>query len=123
VGVLAANRAPGVPGDLEDYRRDGEADQRVGDREAKSDDSSGCNHGQAHVGVSAGVVAVSNQRWAVETMPGAGSDDRGDPIAGKADDPGPGQGEKVRRGLGMDETRHSLHSGDAGRYEDRGDDE
>jgi len=69
------------------------------------------------------VIAIRDQRRAVEAAAGADTDDRGDPVAGEANDPGSGQGEEMRRGLGMDEAQDRLIAGDAGRDEDRGDDE
>ena len=70
----AAYRLPGVPRDAQDHDRDREADQRIGDLEAERDDGGAGDDGQADVRVGAGVVAVGDQRGAVEPAARARTD-------------------------------------------------
>jgi hypothetical protein len=90
VGVLAANRAPGVPGDLEDHAGDPEADQRIGDWQAEGYHGGACDHGQTDVGIRTGVVAIGDQGCAVEGSPGAGTDLRRKPVSAIANHSRPG---------------------------------
>src|SRR5215212_9754345 len=66
VSVRAPDRAPGVPGDLEDDRGDREADQRVRDRRAQRDHGRARDNRQTDVGIGAGMVAIGDERRAVE---------------------------------------------------------
>lgn len=93
---MPSHSAPGVPGDPEDRRRDREADQRIGNREAKHDDDCGGDYGQADVGVGAGMIAIGDQGRAVEAVSSTGADARRDPVAGESDQPCGGQGEAHR---------------------------
>ena len=66
--VAPADGEPGLPGDAEDDQGDRQADQGVGDAEAECDDHCARDHREADVGVGAGVVAVGDQRRAVEAV-------------------------------------------------------
>ncbi len=61
-----------MPGDLEDHEGDREPDQRVGDLEADRDDDRAGDDAEADESVGAGVVAVGDERGAVQAAaPGA----------------------------------------------------
>ena len=67
-GLSRPDGAPGVPGDLEDDERDGEADDRVGTRETECDQGGADHYSKRHEAVDAGVVAVSDQKLRVDAV-------------------------------------------------------
>ena len=64
----APHGMPGIPSDLENHEGDPEANQRVSHRRAEGNGSSTCDHGEAHVGVCASVVAIGDQRGTREPL-------------------------------------------------------
>lgn len=98
VAMVAAHGPPRGPGDLEDHRGDREADQRIGDRQAEGDDDRAGDDGEADVGVGPSVVAVGDQRRAVEGIARTGPDDRRDPVAAEADQASGGKREQLMLG-------------------------
>jgi hypothetical protein len=121
--VMATHGAPGVPGDAEDERGDREPDQRVGDRGAEGDDDGAGEDPEADPGVGTGVVAVRDQRRAVEPASRSAADDSRDPVAEEADDSRRGKREELGWGLGVDQSGDRLEPCHAGGDEDRQDDE
>lgn len=121
--IVAAHRPPGVPGDPEDDGGYAKADQRIGDRQAQFDDDRAGDHSEADVGVSPSVVAVRDQRRAVEALPGPGADDRRDPVTDEADQTAGGQSEEMGWILWVDQAGYRLDACDAGGDEDRRNDE
>src|SRR5215217_8794309 len=103
VVVVAAHGLPRVPGDAQDDERDSEADQRVGDLEADGDGGGAGDDGEADVGVGAGVGAVGDQGGTVKAATSAGTNERGDPVAGEPDRSGQRKCTEVRDVLRMDE--------------------
>src|SRR5215218_3415609 len=92
------HRSPRLPRDAHDHERDRQTDQRVRDVETQRDHRGAFDHSEAHEGVGAGVVSVSDQRRAVEPMAGARADLRRDPVAGEPDRAREGErAEPVRR--------------------------
>src|SRR3954463_14514035 len=89
--IAGAHGAPGLPGDAEDYERDREAYEGIGDRQADGDHGGAGDDGEAGVGVGAGVGPVGDERGAVEALSGAGADVRGDPVADEAERAGGGE--------------------------------
>ena len=84
--VLAGpDRPPRLPGDSQDHGGDPEPDQRIEDLGAESDRDGAGDHRQADVGVGAGVVAVGDQRRALELAPSPRADMGGGEIAEVAD--------------------------------------
>jgi hypothetical protein len=116
---VAADGAPGTPGDLENDRGDGEADQRIGDRQAERHDGGRGDDGEAYVGIRAGMVAIGDQRRTVEAVARSGSDSSGYPVTAEADQPGGDQGEEVSGSLGVNQPRDRLDASNASRGEDR----
>ena len=70
VRVAAAHGPPRVPGDLDNDDGDREPDQWVGDLQADRDRDRAGDHREADVGIGSGVVAVGDERRAVESMSG-----------------------------------------------------
>src|ERR1039458_3900609 len=64
--VVTADCGPRLPADAQDDERDGQADKRVGDGGADGDNDRRGNDRQRDVGVRASVVAVGDERGAVE---------------------------------------------------------
>src|SRR6478735_5397658 len=80
------HRPPGLPRDPQDDERDHEADDRVGGGQAERDDDRAGHHREADEPVRARVVAVGDERRALEPPSGAEAD-RGRPlVAEEADD-------------------------------------
>ena len=100
--VVSAHRGPGLSGDTQDDRRDGQADEWVSNRQADGNHGRRRDDGERHVGVSAGVGAVGDERRAIETPPGAGANNGTQVIGGKAHDACGGQGDEVIRCGGVD---------------------
>jgi hypothetical protein len=75
VRVLAgADRLPGIPGDADDDEGDREPDQRVGDVQTDRDDERAQGDAEADEAVGAGVIAVRDERRAVQPAAGAQAD-------------------------------------------------
>ena len=91
---------PGVPGDLQDDEGDREADDRVGDLRAERDDDRAGDDAERDEAVDAGVVAVGDQRRAVEPATAAQPHLGGDLVAEEADHAGGGEHPEVREVLG-----------------------
>src|SRR3954452_6249195 len=66
VMIMAADRPPRMPRDPQDLERDSEADEWVGALKADRADRRAEAHREAHVPVRARVVAVRDQRRAVQ---------------------------------------------------------
>ncbi len=62
---------PGLPGDAQDHECDHQADHRVGDVEAERDDGSTGQHAEADEPVDARVLAVGDERRALQAAAGA----------------------------------------------------
>ena len=89
MGVAVATYGqPGVPGDPEDDRGDGETDERVGDRAPDGDHGRRGDDGQRDVGIGACVGAVGHERRAAGTSTGPGADQGGDPVPREPDGAG-----------------------------------
>ena len=86
---------------------------------ADRDGGGGGDHRERDVGVGTGVRAVGDQRRAVEPPPGAGADQRGDPVAGEPDRPGGSERAQVLDGGRFDQAMHRLDSRRRTRCEDR----
>src|SRR5439155_21233325 len=72
-GVVVAvrtNRPPRATGDLEDYRRDEQADDRVGDGNAESHHHRASDDADADEAVNTRVVPVGHESGAMEFAPG-----------------------------------------------------
>jgi hypothetical protein len=97
--------------------RDDEPDDRVGDLEADGDEDGGCEDGEADESVRAGVVAVGDERWAVEAAAGAEADDGGEFVVGEADGADDRECDQVLDVLRVDEPVDGLDGGDTGAEE------
>ena len=86
---------------------------------AERDRGGAGDDGEADVGVGAGVVAVGDQRRAVEPAAGPGADVGRDPVAGEADQPRRRQPDRAASGSAGRSAGDGLEAGDAGRDEDR----
>jgi hypothetical protein len=117
------DRAPGVPGDLDDHERDCEADDRVGDVGAERDADRARDDAERDEAVDSGVVAVGDQRRAREAPAGPVADGGGALVADETHQTGGGQRPEVRELLRVDEALDRLVERDAGACEDRRDDE
>src|SRR5947209_4073644 len=81
VVVVTPHGVPALPGDAQDDQGDRQADERVSDGSADGDDDRGGYDGERHIRVRGRVVAVGDERGAVEPMPGALTNSRGQEIA------------------------------------------
>jgi hypothetical protein len=117
------DRSPGVPGDLEYHQSDDQADDRVTAREAKGDDDRARNDGERDESIDAGVVAVGDEGGTRKTPSRSQPHLRGDLVADKADRPSGGEHRQVGELLWVDEALDRLVERNAGRDEDREDDE
>jgi hypothetical protein len=95
--VVPAHRVPALPGDAQDDQGDAQADERVGDRGADGDNDRRGDDRERHLGVGGGVVAVGDERGAVEPVAGALADLRGREVAQVADGASGGEHPQVRR--------------------------
>src|SRR4051812_8831991 len=82
VGPDGLNR---LPGDAEDHERDGQADERVAEPEAGRDRPRAGDDGERDEPVGTGMVAVGDQRGAVEAAAAAEADLRRELVADEAD--------------------------------------
>jgi hypothetical protein len=118
VGV-AANRLPGVPGDLEDDERDHKPDDRIRNAEPRSNEECARDHAERHESVDARVVTVGNERGACEAAPGPETDLRRDLVPEEADRAGGRQQPKVGQLARIDEALDRLSQRDESADEDR----
>ena len=100
-----------------------EADDRVGAVEAEGDEHGACDDAEGDEPVRAGVVAVGRERGAVETPRTAQPHLSGDLVADEADQAGRRENPEVGERLRVDQPLDRLVESDAGRHEDREDDE
>jgi hypothetical protein len=64
----APHGTPGIPSDPENHEGDPEANQRVSHRRTEGNGTRTCDHGEAHVGVCASVIAIGDQRGTREPL-------------------------------------------------------
>src|SRR5262249_18998665 len=100
---------------------DEEADDGIGKRIAKPHADGAEQHRQASPAVDTGVVAVRDQRGAVDLAADADAENRDRFVAKEADDRGGDHRPQVRDLLGMQEPRDALVSRDDGARENRDD--
>src|SRR5579859_8306237 len=87
VDLGVAHRVPGLPGDAEDHERDHETDYRIGDVEAESDDRSARENAEADKAVDPSVIAVGDERRALEAAPGPQPNLSGNLVPDETDHP------------------------------------
>ncbi len=108
VGVVSAHCRPRLPGNAQDDKRDRKTDERISDRGSERDDDRGGNHGEADIGVRAGMVPVSDERRTIESLPGTQAYARRDEIAGIADRAGKRECRQMGRSGGMNKSADGL---------------
>jgi hypothetical protein len=89
--AVGTDGLPALPGDAQDHQRDRQAHDRIQDGGADRDGCRAGDHRQADVGVGAGVVAVGDQRSAVQAPACARADLRREDVAEEPDRAGNGQ--------------------------------
>ena len=102
--AIAPHRVPRLPGDPQDEDRDGEADDGVGARNADRHRAGGSNDAERDEAVDPRVVAVGDERRAVEASTGAEAHVRGRLVAEEADGPGDRECGEVFEWLRVDQT-------------------
>lgn len=122
VGVMPADRRPGLPGDAQDHECDREADDGIGDWCSERDDDRRSDHGQAHIGVCSSVVPIGDQGGAVQSLPRAQTDARCDEVAGVPDRARQREHCQMSWGYRVNEAPDRLVAGYTGADEDRRDD-
>jgi hypothetical protein len=98
-----AHRQPRLPGDVEDDTGDHDRDHRIGQGQPKCDQDSSQQYAQADEAVGTGVIAVRNERRAVQPASRAEPDLRGDLVAGEADAARDAERQEVVRRIGADD--------------------
>ena len=88
---------------------DRKTDKRISDRRSERHDDCAGNHGEADIGVGAGMVPISDKRRTVEPLPGAQAYTRRNEVASVADDPGKRECSQMGRSGGMDKAPYSLN--------------
>src|ERR1035437_796504 len=121
--VVTADCGPRLPADAQDDERDGQADKRVGDGGADGDNDRRGDDRQRDVGVRASVVAVGDERGAVEAMSGAPADLGGDEVAQVPDNAGEREHPQVGGWTLVDEAENRLDPRHARADEDGRNDE
>ena len=105
----AGENGPGrLPDDAEDGDGDKQPDDRVGKRKAQPHAERTGDDGEAGKAVGAGVIAVRDQRGAVDLAADADAKHRDRLVAEKADDAGGGEPAEMRRRLRMDQAVDRL---------------
>ena len=112
------DRAPRIPGDLEDHERDRETDDRVANARAERDHDRARDDAQRNEAVDAGVIAVGDQRRTRQPPARAQPYLRGQLVTDEADDAGRRQHPEMRQVLRMDQTLDRLVQRDTSRDED-----
>ena len=82
---VSAYRAPALEGDAQDHDGHAQADEWIEDRSTYGNGDGAGDHGERDVCVDAGVIAVCDQRGAVQVVPSAGANLRGEPVAREPD--------------------------------------
>jgi hypothetical protein len=107
------------PGDLEDHKRDNEADDRIADRYAEGNDDRAGDDSEGDEAVRASVVAVGDQRRTGETTTCTKANLGGDLVPDEPNRAGGGERPEMSEVLGVEEALDRLVQGDAGGDEDR----
>jgi hypothetical protein len=105
------HRPPGVPGDLEDDKRDDEADERVGDGQAERNNGCACNYTDRHEPVNASMIAVGHKSRAMKLSSGAEPHLGGDLVSNETDHACRSQQPQVRERAGIDEITSGRYPG------------
>src|SRR3954447_16614425 len=116
-------RLRGLPDNPEDRNRNQKANDRVGKRVAKPDAGGSEDDGEAGQAVGAGVIAVRDQRGALDLAADADAKHRDRLVAEETDEPGDRHPEQLRDGLWMDEAVDRLVPGNQGAEQDDKDDD
>src|SRR6266536_1968465 len=101
-------RAPGVPGDLEDHHRDRKADDRITDRGAERNDGRAPNDAQRDEAINPGMVAVSDQRRARQSLPRPQTHLCGQLVSAAPDDPSDSEHPQMRQLVRVDQSLNRL---------------
>src|SRR5215218_1338180 len=116
------HRQPGLPGDAEDHERNGKADQGICDRRPQRDPGGAADDAERDESVGASVVAIGDERGALEAPPRPKPHPRRGLVSKEANRAGGGEGAQVRERLRVDEALDRLPERDAGAHEDGEDD-
>ena len=111
---LAGVGADGVerlPGDPQDHDGHDQADDRVSDLQPERDDRGAEHDRQADQPVSPGVIAVGDQRRALQPLPGTQPDERGSLVTDEPDRAGGGERPQVRESMRVDQAVDRLDQG------------
>src|SRR5215212_2938909 len=113
-----SNCAPRIPGDLQDDKRDCQADERVCHVNSERDDNGAQENTEADETVYAGVAPVSDECGTFEASPGLRANLGCDLVADETDDPGCRKPPQVRQVSRMEETLDRLYESNACAGED-----
>ncbi len=116
---VRTHRRPRLHRDADDYEGDSETDDGIRDRQPHGDDGRRRYDSQAHVGIGPRVVAVGDERRAVQTLAGRGADSAGQIVAYEADAARESEDRQVRGSHRVDESTYGRRAGDSGADEDR----
>src|SRR6185437_12248536 len=103
-----ANGVAALEGDAQDHDGHAQADEGIEDRGPRRNGEGAGNDGERDVCVDAGMIAVCDQRGAVEPASGAAAYQRGKPVTGETDCSSEREREQVARRGGMDEAHDRL---------------
>ena len=99
-GDADADRAPGIPGDPEDHDRDQQTDDRVANLPAESNEGRTHDDSQGDEAVHAGMLSVSNEGGAAQSLARVQTDTRGQFVAQEADEAGSGKRPQIESSSG-----------------------
>ena len=117
--IVAAHGVPALGGDPQDQRGDAEPDDRVCDRRPECDRDRAENHSGADDRIAPSMVAVGDQRRAVEASTAAEPHSGGNRVANHTDSAREPEREQVLRGEGVDDAQDREHPRGNGASEDR----
>src|SRR5262249_11421687 len=100
------------------YERDDQADERIGARQAETDEGGAGEDAKGDESVHAGMLAVGDEGGALQAVSGADADLGGDLVADEADDPGRSEQPQVRERARVAEALDRLKQRDHGADED-----
>src|SRR5829696_4151456 len=101
-GDAYADRAPGIPADLEDHDRDQQTDDRVANLPAESHEGRARDDAQGDETVHAGMLSVGNEGGTAHALARVQTHTCSQFVAQEADESGSGKRPQMRKLLGMD---------------------
>jgi hypothetical protein len=104
----ATNRSPRLPGDAQYHSSDCQSDEGICKRETECDYPGRSNDPEAHVGVGASVIPVSNERPTADALTSSSADPSGQVVAAESNGSGNRHDREIARLRRLNQAPNGL---------------